>query len=143
VALWAFPLYALMSVGAPAAIWFGQVVATIFQTGLWAVLPALLGPLFPAHLRYTGMSLCYQGASVLGGLAPMVATWLLSISGGQSWPIATMLCVAAGTSALGAFLCRRPRHEIEALEPYAVAVKSAEPGSTAHGLRSRSWILPG
>lgn len=106
VAAWAFPLYGLMNTSVPAAIWFGQAMATIFQTGLWAVLPALLAAQFPARLRYTGISLCYQGASLLGGFTPFVATYLLDQTG-SSWSIATLLLVLGVISGVGCIACRR------------------------------------
>lgn len=102
VAAWAFPLYGLLNTAAPAAIWFGQAVATMFQTGLWAMLPALLAAQFPAHLRYTGVSLCYQGASLIGGFTPLVATFLVSQTD-ASWPVALLLVALGIISAIGCF----------------------------------------
>jgi MHS family shikimate/dehydroshikimate transporter-like MFS transporter len=109
---WAFPLYALMDTGVPAAVWVGQGVAMVFLTGVWAVLPELLAAQFPVEMRYTGISLCVQGASVLGGLAPNVATWLLDADDGRPWLVAAVLCGVGVVSALGSLLCttsaRRP-----------------------------------
>ena len=112
VAAWAFPLYGLLNTGVPAAIWIGQAVATMFQTGLWAVLPALLANLFPAHLRYTGISLCYQGASLLGGFTPAIATLLLAQTD-ASWPIATLLLSLGLISAFGCFAAARQRTHVD------------------------------
>lgn len=102
VAAWAFPLFGLLNTEIPAAIWFGQGVATMFQTGLWAMLPALLAAQFPAHLRYTGISLCYQGASLLGGFTPLIATFLVSQTQ-ASWPAALLLMGLGVVSAIGCF----------------------------------------
>jgi MFS family permease len=117
VAAWAFPLYGLLNTSVPAAIWFGQAMATIFQTGLWAVLPALLANQFPTHLRYTGISLCYQGASLIGGFTPAVATFLLAKTNAW-WPLATLLLGLGVVSALGCLFARKnsidPRAEHEA-----------------------------
>lgn len=107
VALWAFSLYALMNLGEPPLIWLGQIIATICQTGLWAVLPALIAAQFPVHVRYTGISLCYQGGSAIGGFTPLIATALLSASGGSPWAVGGLLCTVAVISAVGALLCRR------------------------------------
>jgi len=39
---------------------------------------------FPAHVRYTGISLAVQVSGAIGGgLAPIVATWLLAKGGGD------------------------------------------------------------
>jgi hypothetical protein len=107
VALWAFPLYALLETGAPAAIWVAQGVATVFLTGVWALLPEILSAQFPTHLRYTGVSLCMQGASILGGLAPLAATRLLATGGNRPWLVAALLCSVALASAAGVRACTR------------------------------------
>jgi MHS family shikimate/dehydroshikimate transporter-like MFS transporter len=102
VAAWAFPLFGLLNTAVPVWIWIGQAVATMFQTGLWAMLPSLLAAQFPAELRYTGISLCYQGASLLGGFTPLIATFLVS-STGASWPVALLLLALGVISAIGCF----------------------------------------
>ncbi|WP_051791463.1 MFS transporter [Amycolatopsis jejuensis] len=112
VAAWAFPLYALLNTGTPGWIWFAQAVATMFQTGLWAVLPALLANQFPTHLRYTGISLCYQGASLIGGFTPAIATFLLAQTN-ASWPVATLLLGLGVVSALGCAAARRSSVDAE------------------------------
>jgi len=105
VGAWAFPLFGLMNTGVPAAIWIGQAVATLLITGLWAVLPALLSSLFPANLRYTGISVSYQGASVIGGFTPAAATILLARSN-SSWPVAAMFLTVCLLSVVACLVSR-------------------------------------
>lgn len=60
-------------------------------------------------MRYSGISLGYQGAGVIGGaLAPLIATALVSAAGGESWLVAgylllvsliTLLCVYLASDA--------------------------------------------
>jgi hypothetical protein len=104
--MWAFPLYALMQLGASTAIWAGLAVATVLQTGVWAMLPTLLSNQFPVHVRYTGISLCFQGASAIGGISPLVATLVLAQSGGSPWLVATLLGVVAAITATAALFLR-------------------------------------
>lgn len=99
---WAFPLYGLMQIGAPAAIYAGLIVATIIQTGIWALLPALLSSQFPVHVRYTGISLVFQGGSSIGGFLPLIATALLTAASGNPWALAGLLAVVALITAVGA-----------------------------------------
>src|ERR1043166_6798208 len=48
--------------------------------------------LFPARVRYSGVSLGYNMVGILGGApAPMIATALIRWTGGPSWPVATYL----------------------------------------------------
>jgi len=121
VGAWAFPLFALMNTGAPVAIWLGQAVATVFQTGMWALLPALLAAQFPAHLRYTGISLCYQGASVIGGFTPAIATFLL-FRAGSSWPVATLLL---GFGLVGTLGCLAARSDTDRVPDDRIAPEGA------------------
>jgi MFS family permease len=107
VAAWAFPLYALIDTGIPAAIWLAQAVATVFLTGVWALLPEILAAQFPAEARYTGISLSMQGASILGGVAPYVATRLVDLGNGAPWLVGALLCAVGLMSAAGLLWCTR------------------------------------
>lgn len=107
MAAWAFPLYALMDTGVPGAIWLAQAVATVFLTGVWALLPEILAAQFPIQVRYTGISLSMQGASILGGVAPYVATRLLDVGNGRPWLVGALLCAVGLTSAAGLAICSR------------------------------------
>jgi MHS family proline/betaine transporter-like MFS transporter len=46
-----------------------------------APVPALLVESFPTSIRYTGMSLAYNLCAIVGGLTPMLSTWLISSTG--------------------------------------------------------------
>ena len=107
MAAWAFPLYALMDTGVPGAVWAAQAIAIVFLTGVWALLPDILAAQFPMHVRYTGISLSMQGASILGGLAPYVATQLLDVGNGRPWLVGGLLCCVGLLSAAGLSLCSR------------------------------------
>jgi hypothetical protein len=96
-----------MDTGQASLVWLAQGVATVFLTGVWALLPEILSAQFPIHLRYTGISLCMQGASVLGGTAPYVATRLLDAGNGAPWLVAWLLCATAAVSAVGLRSCTR------------------------------------
>ena len=62
-----------------------------------ATLRTLSSDIFDTRVRYTGVTLGYQiGASIAGGTAPLVATWLLSRYEGKWEPIALyVVCLAA------------------------------------------------
>lgn len=79
-------------------------LATVIGFGLiWplitAVLGSLLSELFPAQVRFTGITLGYQiGAALVGGTAPIIATGLLAQGG---WPmVAGYIVLTAAVSAL-------------------------------------------
>ena len=107
MAAWAFPLYGLMQTGAPLALYAGLAIATVIGSGIWALLPTLLASQFPAHIRYSGISLVYQGGSSIGGMLPLLATIVLNASGGSPWSLALMLVAVSLLTAIGAFGLKR------------------------------------
>ena len=102
--LLAFPLIMLLTNG---TLW-GFAVAVVIGNGL--VQGALAGPIgayiseqFPTSVRYTGASLSYQGASMIGaGFTPMIATGLVLAAGGGVWMVAAfwIVVLAAGLAAV-------------------------------------------
>src|SRR5262249_8901060 len=59
---------------------------------LYSVQASLIPELFGTRLRYTGASLGYQLASPFaGGLAPIIATYLVSWFPGEYWPVAVYI----------------------------------------------------
>lgn len=67
----------------------------------FGVMPSYFVGVFPAHIRYTGLSLGYTlGAVIAGGLAPIIATSLLAQFG--NWlPIAIYMSGVGVLSAIG------------------------------------------
>jgi len=78
-------------------IWLAMVLALVAHSAMYAPQAAFFSEMFGTGVRYTGASLGYQMASPLaGGLAPLIATWLLAKSDGDPWPVAgylTVMCV--------------------------------------------------
>ena len=54
----------------------------LLKAGYSGVLPSLLSEQFPVEVRAIGVSLSFSTAvSIFGGLAPLVATWLIAQTG--------------------------------------------------------------
>lgn len=85
----AYPVLILMTNG---TLW-GFGVAIILGNGLvqgflYGPIAAYVAEQFPTRNRYTGASLAYQGASMLGaGFTPMIVTGLSLAGGGSIWLI--------------------------------------------------------
>ena len=89
----------------------GQLIFALCGGLSMGALPGLLVEQFPTALRYSGVALGYNGAqSIFGGTAPLVATWLMGVTGTDKGP-ALYLTVAMAVSALTALGLRRSGHQ--------------------------------
>ena len=94
-ALVAFPAFWLIDTASTTLVILGVTLAVACLSLPYAVSGALLTDLFPARLRYSGVALSANIASVISGFVPLVATALLAVSGGRSWTPALLLVVIA------------------------------------------------
>lgn len=77
-AIWVFAFFALLDTGQFALIVLAAVVALIFHAAMYGPQAAFIAEMFPTKVRYTGASMGYQLAGILGGaLAPIISVALL------------------------------------------------------------------
>ncbi|MGP3637471.1 MFS transporter [Streptomyces sp. 24-1644] len=96
----------------------GVAVATIPHCLYYAALAGMLASRFPAHLRYTGISLCYQlCGTLLGGTTPIIGQFLLNRTGSITAVIAYAVFQVALTLGCMLLLLKRPNHDEQAAEP--------------------------
>ncbi|MFF7280090.1 MFS transporter [Streptomyces griseorubiginosus] len=82
IALWAVPMFLLIDTGSLLWLAVGTFVAGCFLSIMYGPQAALFAELFTPEMRYTGASLGYQIAAVLGGgLAPFLMVLLLEATG--------------------------------------------------------------
>lgn len=100
----------------------------VFHAAMYGPLAALLAELFTTRVRYTGASMGYQMASVLGGLAPLAASTLLAAGGGRRtmW-VSAFIALICLVSAACAMLAPETR-EID-LSTQAASVSGGTPSS--------------
>ncbi|KUM32068.1 hypothetical protein AQ436_02875 [Arthrobacter sp. EpRS66] len=104
----AYPLFKLMT-STPTV---GVMVVVIALLGVimsfyFGPLPALLSGLFPAAIRGSGLSVAYNvGVTLLGGIAPLVLTWLLKATGSLDAPSLYYMAIAV-ISLVGLFFVRK------------------------------------
>lgn len=98
----------------------GVAVATIPHCLYYAALAGMLASRFPARLRYTGISLCYQlCGTLLGGTTPIIGQFLLNRTGSITAVIAYAVLQVALTLGCMLLLLKRPNHDEQAAEPVA------------------------
>jgi MFS family permease len=107
--VWMFAAFALAeSLGGPGLV-IGMTVGFAAVTVQSTLLPSLLAEQFPVHVRYTGVSACFHLSALLAGaLLPLLASWLVGLSGDASWPASVLMLAAGLVSLLGAARCRPP-----------------------------------
>ena len=91
-----FPYFWLVQTGVPVLIWLAMTAWILPSGALFGVCGVFLSELFPARVRYSGISLGFQTASMLGGaLASSIATGLAQWAGGSLWPVAIYASINA------------------------------------------------
>ncbi len=83
--VWAFPMFRLVDTGNPVLITLAFTVGMVAWSAMYGPMGAYFSELFPTRVRYSGCSLSFALAGVLGGaLAPIIAVRLLSATGTSS-----------------------------------------------------------
>jgi MFS family permease len=109
LALWAIPMWFLIDT---ANIFWYFVALFVMTIGLglsYGPQAALYAEMFPANVRYSGVSIGYALGAILGGaFAPMIAEALYGATG-MSWTIGVYIGVAALISLVGVSLIKEPK----------------------------------
>ena len=111
--IFSFPFFLLLDTRASVLIWLA------ISVGLWIGHDPMYGPqaayfseLFGTRLRYSGASLGYQLASIVGGgISPLIATSLLALGGGHWWLIALYTSVLALITIVATYLASETYQE--------------------------------
>ncbi len=105
-ALIAWPVHAMMLNGGFFAVIAGQAVLVILLAVPLGSAPATFVELFPSEDRLTGYSISFNlGTGIIGGVTPMIATWLINSTGLSIAP-AGMMIIAASVAVLTLFWMR-------------------------------------
>jgi MFS family permease len=93
LALWAIPMWFLIDTGNVYLLTVSMMLLTVPIGLTYGPQAALYADMFPAKVRYSGVSMASAAGSILGGaFAPSIAQWILSISG-HSWLVGAYLVV--------------------------------------------------
>jgi len=108
----AFPIFMLIDTGIEQFIWLAVVIGwALGACTMFGAEAATFAELFPARVRYSGMSIVYQfGVLPSGAVAPALSVWLVSVTG-SSWPVAVYVMVAAVIALVSLYFMRETAHE--------------------------------
>jgi metabolite-proton symporter len=109
LALWAIPMWFLID-SRDLSLFFVAVFVLTIPLGIsYGPQAALYAELFPAKVRYSGVSIGYALGSILGGaFAATIAQWLVSTFG-QSWLVGLYLLALSVVSFIAVSSVRDPR----------------------------------
>ncbi len=93
LAIWAVPMWSLIDSGSPTQFFVAAFVMAAALGLSYGPQAALYAEMFPANVRYSGVSLGYSLGSILGGaFAATIAQWLIA-SYEKSWPIGVYIAI--------------------------------------------------
>lgn len=112
--LFAFPFFWLLDSHEPTYVYLALVLGLPLSHGaMIGTQPALMGELFPTHVRYTGLAMGHEIASIVaGGFAPMIATALFAAYQ-SAWPVSVMLVLFGLITTLTLFSIRRSGNDAQ------------------------------
>ncbi|WP_159943312.1 MULTISPECIES: MFS transporter [unclassified Nocardiopsis] len=109
LAAWAVPMWFLVDTANIYLYFVGLLVFTLTLGFSYGPQSALYAEMFPAEIRYSGVSIGYALGAILGGaFAPMIAELLLTETG-ASWSIGAYIVVLAAVSFAGVSLVKEPK----------------------------------
>ncbi|WP_238148876.1 MFS transporter [Serinicoccus sediminis] len=95
IILWAIPMWFLLDTASLPLFTLAILVLTLGLGPSYGPQSALYAEMFPARVRYSGVSIGYALGSIIGGaFAPLIAELLLQRTG-QSWSIGVYIAVLA------------------------------------------------
>lgn len=102
-AILAFPLFWMADTKSIYYSWLAMIMFSAPLWFVWGALPALFASMFPAEIRYTGISIGSQAATIVGGFVPMFATAMFPIYG--FWPVCALVIGCAVISIIALAAC--------------------------------------
>ncbi|MFC4377686.1 MFS transporter [Nocardia halotolerans] len=94
--LYAFPLYSLINSHSWWIMTGALMFAQLLQNLMYAPLTPMLSEMFPTQVRYTGVSIAYQSAALIGaGFTPLIASSLLVAFDGSSVALSAIIVATA------------------------------------------------
>ena len=101
----AYPYFLLIQTGSTVLVVLASVLAlSVAHATMYGPMSAYFAELFGTRVRYSGVSIGYQLASIIGGGAgPLISIYLVGATGGSYWPVVAwmaLLCLITLVSVL-------------------------------------------
>jgi len=90
-----YPLFLLLQQGEWYMVLVAQITFALIVGFLQGPMPSLMAEMFPVNIRYTSIGIGYNfSVALLGGTAPIIATWLIKITNNLMAPAFYMMFFA-------------------------------------------------
>jgi len=94
-----------LAAGSPALVFVTLAVALLIMGFVYGPIGGWMPRLFPVTMRYTGMSIAFNGGGIVGGAVAPIAAQMLSSAGGTSL-VGLFLSVAGMVTLIGVIVAR-------------------------------------
>jgi metabolite-proton symporter len=110
-ALMSFPLFMLLATKDPHMAWIAIVLGlAVGHAAMYGPQASFLSELFGTKVRYSGVSLGYNLASIFAGaLSPLIATWLMVTYKPETWPISVYMIILAVITVVSVYFATETR----------------------------------
>ncbi len=109
-----YPMFLLVGTQDLVLMTLGIALAVVTLSALYAVIAGYMSQAFPAHLRYSGISLAYQLiCAIAGGSTPIIGTLIANQFAGQWLPLAFYFTFLSALSLIGVCGLSRLRGEVQ------------------------------
>ncbi|MFC3994333.1 MFS transporter [Nocardiopsis sediminis] len=106
-ALAAFPVFWLIETANPLLVVLGMTLGVAGLSFPYGACGTALAGLFRPQLRYSGVAIASNGAAMLSGCVPLIATAVFAASGDQIWTAAALFVTIALITVAGGLLTPR------------------------------------
>jgi len=115
-ALMSFPLFMLLATKNPQLGWIAIVLGlAVGHAAMYGPQASFLSELFGTKVRYSGVSLGYNLASIFAGaLSPLIATGLMAAYKPETWPISVYMIGLALITIVSVYFATETRNNAEA-----------------------------
>ena len=100
-----FLLFPIIQAGTKTSFIIGISLNVLCYSGFYGVIAGYLSRVFPARIRYTGLSMSYQAcAAIFGSLIPLLGGYIIYENGTNWLPLALFYCGLAMLSIISIYL---------------------------------------
>ena len=107
--VWAFVFFPLLQTRSPALITLAMMVGVTVHSAMNGPQGAFLAELFPTRIRYSGVSLCYQVTSIVGGSWAPIISLALFKEFRSAVPISAYLAFSCAVSLIGVLFAKETK----------------------------------